>query len=84
MDRKPAVAVQDDYLARCGRVIDELKSTGVLHVEKAELRPTTLDVLTDPDWVFGDIAERTRLTLVPGVRELFRGRPSAGFLVQHE
>ncbi|RSN14036.1 hypothetical protein DMB42_05570 [Nonomuraea sp. WAC 01424] len=65
------MAVQDDYLARCGRAIDELKSSDFVHVEKAELRPTTLDVLRDPDWVFGDIAERTGLTLAPGVREYF-------------
>ncbi|MFD0857258.1 hypothetical protein ACFQ07_33955 [Actinomadura adrarensis] len=63
--------MQDDYLARCGRAIDELKSSGLLHVEKAEVRPTTVDVLKDPDWVFGDIAERTGLTLAAGVREYF-------------
>ncbi|WP_067812852.1 hypothetical protein [Actinomadura kijaniata] len=65
------MAVQDDYLARCGRAIDELKNSGLLHVEKAELQATTVDVLTDPDRVFADIAERTGLTLASRVREHF-------------
>ncbi|MFF3668184.1 hypothetical protein [Microtetraspora malaysiensis] len=63
--------MQDDYLARCAQAIDELKSSDFIQVEKAELRPTTLDVLRDPDWVFGDIAERTGLSLEPGIREYF-------------